>query len=216
MDSPTPTETTAPLWFHKSRQCILHQGLGLPLSGPRRPASRPAAGGAVGSQDGLRTASTAHRPLARGGRQGEFLHARQRCQTLQAGTVPSPFHRRKLRLGKSVMDPVCRVSPAGAPVLRRVPVTSPGEGPRPAWLCASILDDLGRSLPLPEPRLHNSQPFPALGGSETPRRAPAAGWCGNPALGGPLCAPLVSTGSRPPTTPGGCLPGAGNLVFQVF
>ena len=69
----------------------------------------------MGFQDGLRTTATAHRPLARGGRQGEFLHARQRCQTLQAGTVPSPFHRRKLRLRKSVMDPVCRVSPVGAP-----------------------------------------------------------------------------------------------------
>ena len=50
-----------------------------------------------------------------------------------------------------------------------------------------MLDDQGRSLPIPEPWLHNSQPFPALGGSETPAGTPAAGWCGNPALGGPVC-----------------------------
>ena len=94
----------------------------------------------MGFQDGLRTMATAHRPLARGGRQGEFLHARQRCQTLQAGTVPSPFHRRKLRLGKSVMDPVCRVSPVGAPCPKKGACYKPRR--RPAS-CLALCFDAG-------------------------------------------------------------------------
>lgn len=88
------------------------------------------------------------------------------------------------------------------PVLRRMPVTSPDKGLGPAWLCSSMLDDLGRSLPLPELWLHNSQPFP-LWGKRDPSRAtapslPAAGWCGNPPLGSPPCALMGSTRSRPP------------------
>lgn len=116
MDSSAPTETTAPLWLHQSRRgASFTKACGFHCQGPRGQQATQLQEALWDLRTGLRTAATAHRPLDRGGGQGEFLHARQRFQTLQAGTVPSPFYRRKLRLGKSVMDPICRVSPAGTP-----------------------------------------------------------------------------------------------------
>lgn len=66
---------------------------------------------------------------------------------------------------------------------------------------------------------YTTQPFPALGGSETPAGPQPQGGVGTPLWAAPcvlLWSPRGHVLLRPPTMPGGCLPGAGNLVFQVF
>ena len=74
-------------------------------SGPERPARRPAAGGTVGSQDGAENHGHCPQATCQRRRTRRVPPCTIEARTLQAGTVPFPFHRRKLRLGKSVTGP---------------------------------------------------------------------------------------------------------------
>lgn len=76
MGSSAPTQTTAPLWLYESRlgasftkACSFH------CQGQSDQHTVQLQEALWDLRMGLRTTATAHRPLARGGGQGEFLHA---------------------------------------------------------------------------------------------------------------------------------------------